>query len=125
MATQGTSTLAELGRSVTRPRPRCVGAWPIVLALRHPPPAAQSSQTSPFPQIFFLDPMAAPSQVSVAQLADQLAAGFAALSGEYQLLLGQQRQLEDKLSFAKQQVRGLFSYVPQHSRDDPFLALDL
>ena len=40
----------------------------------------------------------------VAQLADQLAEGFAALSDEYQVLFDQQRQLESKLSWAKQQV---------------------
>lgn len=40
----------------------------------------------------------------VAQLADQLAAGFTALSGEYQALFDQQKQLEYKLSWAKQQV---------------------
>lgn len=40
----------------------------------------------------------------VAQLADQLAEGFTALSGEYQALFDQQKQLESKLSWAKQQV---------------------
>jgi hypothetical protein len=40
----------------------------------------------------------------VAQLADQLAQGFAALSDEYQVLFDRQRQLESKLSWAKQQV---------------------
>jgi len=40
----------------------------------------------------------------VTQLADQLAEGFTALSGEYQALFDQQRQLECKLSWAKQQV---------------------
>ena len=38
------------------------------------------------------------------QLADQLAEGFTALSGEYQALFDQQKQLECKLSWAKQQV---------------------
>jgi hypothetical protein len=41
---------------------------------------------------------------SVAQLAQQLSEGFAALSGEYQVLLDHQKQLESKLSWAKQQV---------------------
>ncbi|KAJ4984626.1 hypothetical protein SVAN01_09882 [Stagonosporopsis vannaccii] len=40
----------------------------------------------------------------VTQLADQLADGFTALSGEYQALFDQQRQLEYKLSWAKQQL---------------------
>lgn len=38
------------------------------------------------------------------QLAEQVAEGFAALSGEYQILFDQQKQLESKLSWAKQQV---------------------
>jgi hypothetical protein len=40
----------------------------------------------------------------VVQLAEQVAEGFAALSGEYQILFDQQKQLESKLSWAKQQV---------------------
>lgn len=40
----------------------------------------------------------------VVQLAEQVAEGFAALSGEYQALFDQQKQLESKLSWAKQQV---------------------
>lgn len=40
----------------------------------------------------------------VLHLADQIAEGFAALSGEYQVLLDQQKQLESKLSWVKQQV---------------------
>jgi hypothetical protein len=40
----------------------------------------------------------------VVQLADQLAEGFTALTGEYQALFDQQKQLESKLSWAKQQV---------------------
>ncbi|KAF3040512.1 hypothetical protein E8E12_007477 [Didymella heteroderae] len=43
----------------------------------------------------------------VAQLADQLAEGFTALSGEYQALFDQQKQLESKLSWAKQQYLDL------------------
>jgi hypothetical protein len=38
------------------------------------------------------------------QLAEQVAEGFAALSGEYQVLFDQQKLLESKLSWAKQQV---------------------
>lgn len=48
--------------------------------------------------------MASQSQAPVDQLAQQLSDGFAALSGEYQLLFEQQKQLESKLSWAKQQV---------------------
>jgi hypothetical protein len=48
--------------------------------------------------------MAGESEASVVQLAQQLCDGFAALSGEYQVLFDQQRQLESKLSWAKQQV---------------------
>ena len=47
----------------------------------------------------------------VAQLADQLAEGFAALSDEYQVLFDQQRQLESKLSWAKQQVSQASSLI--------------
>ncbi|KAK7183617.1 hypothetical protein DPSP01_010452 [Paraphaeosphaeria sporulosa] len=43
----------------------------------------------------------------VQQLAERLSEGFEALSGEYQLLLAQQRQLESKLSWAKQQYLDL------------------
>ena len=52
------------------------------------------------------------AQKDVVQLAEQVAEGFAALSGEYQILFDQQKQLESKLSWAKQQVscdRLLFS----------------
>lgn len=48
--------------------------------------------------------MAEEAQDNVVQLAEQLAEGFAALSGEYQALFDQQKQLESKLSWAKQQV---------------------
>jgi hypothetical protein len=50
----------------------------------------------------------------VAQLADQLAEGFTALSGEYQALFDQHKQLESKLSWAKQQVSHteIFSHAP-------------
>jgi hypothetical protein len=50
------------------------------------------------------DIMAAEAQRDVVQLAEQVAEGFAALSGEYQILFDQQKQLESKLSWAKQQV---------------------
>jgi hypothetical protein len=57
-------------------------------------------------------------------LAAVLSEGFAALSDEYHLLSDQQRQLESKLSFAKQQV--CTSFIPSLL---PFmmntLALDL
>jgi hypothetical protein len=52
--------------------------------------------------------MADMSHTSVQQLAEQLAEGFVALSGEYQTLFEQQRQLESKLSWAKQQVCASF-----------------
>lgn len=48
--------------------------------------------------------MAEEAQDNAVELAAQLAEGFAALSGEYQTLFDQQRQLESKLSWAKQQV---------------------
>jgi hypothetical protein len=48
--------------------------------------------------------MATGAQKDVVQLAEQVAEGFAALSGEYQILFDQQKQLESKLSWAKQQV---------------------
>lgn len=48
--------------------------------------------------------MADEAQKNVVQLAEQVAEGFAALSGEYQILFDQQKQLESKLSWAKQQV---------------------
>ena len=50
--------------------------------------------------------------LSVHQLAEELSEGFAALSGEYQLLFDQQRQLETKLTWAKQQVRTSWDAVP-------------
>ena len=48
--------------------------------------------------------MAIEPQSSAAQLADQLSDGFAALSEEYQVLIDQHRELENKFSSAKQQV---------------------
>lgn len=49
--------------------------------------------------------MAEEAQHNVTVLADQLIEGFAALSGQYQALLHQHRQVESKLLWAKQQVR--------------------
>ncbi|KAH3918813.1 hypothetical protein HBI56_023440 [Parastagonospora nodorum] len=51
--------------------------------------------------------MADEAQKNVVQLAEQVAEGFAALSGEYQILFDQQKQLESKLSWAKQQYLDL------------------
>jgi hypothetical protein len=48
--------------------------------------------------------MAEEPQKDVMQLAEQVAEGFASLSEEYQILFDQQKQLESKLSWAKQQV---------------------
>jgi hypothetical protein len=48
--------------------------------------------------------MAGQSEAAVVDLAQQLCDGFTALSGEYQVLFDQHRQLESKLSWAKQQV---------------------
>lgn len=55
--------------------------------------------------------MAADAQPSVFQLAEQLSEGFAALSGEYQILFDQQQQLESKLAWTKQQVRMHFDSI--------------
>jgi hypothetical protein len=54
--------------------------------------------------------MATEAQRDVVQLAEQVAEGFAALSGEYQILFDQQKQLESKLSLAKQQVSHTISF---------------
>ena len=51
--------------------------------------------------------MADDAQRDVVHLAEQVAVGFAALSGEYQILFDQQKQLESKLSWAKQQVSNI------------------
>ncbi|KAL1801389.1 hypothetical protein ACET3X_001731 [Alternaria dauci] len=51
--------------------------------------------------------MAEEAQNNVTELAEQLVEGFAALSGEYQVLFDQQKQLESKLSWAKQQYLDL------------------
>jgi hypothetical protein len=62
--------------------------------------------------------MADETQTVALQLAEQLSAGFAALSGEYQTLFEQQRQLESKLSWAKQQVSTSHVLFIQHSSYD-------
>ncbi|KAF1845457.1 uncharacterized protein K460DRAFT_366336 [Cucurbitaria berberidis CBS 394.84] len=51
--------------------------------------------------------MAEVAQSNVVELAEQLAEGFAALSGEYEAFFHQQKQLESKLSWAKQQYLDL------------------
>lgn len=58
-------------------------------------------------------------------LVQQLADGFAALSGEYQALSDHQKQLESKLSWAKQQVRCIISYFVLSCFVMIHLALDL
>lgn len=70
--------------------------------------------------------MAESSHSSVLQLAEHLSAGFLALSGEYQILFDQQRQLESRLVWAKQQVcqASLLSYTTACRMMNP-LALDL
>ena len=70
--------------------------------------------------------MTSRSPDALLQLAERLSEGFEALSEEYQLLLSQQRQLDSKLSWAKQQVclalffHSLYSYLMKN-----LLALDL
>ncbi|KAH7092992.1 hypothetical protein FB567DRAFT_160762 [Paraphoma chrysanthemicola] len=59
--------------------------------------------------------MAEEAQRSVVQLAEQVAEGFAALSGEYQILFDQQKQLESKLSWAKQQYLDLLKRFTPNS----------
>ena len=56
--------------------------------------------------------MAEEAHNNVAELAEQLVEGFVALSGEYQALFDQQKQLESKLSWAKQQVRSHRAIFP-------------
>jgi hypothetical protein len=68
--------------------------------------------------------MADEAQKDVVHLAEQVAEGFAALSGEYQALFDQQKQLESKLSWAKQQVR-IHIYPPTSLLVMKNLALDL
>ncbi|KAJ4381869.1 hypothetical protein N0V86_003236 [Didymella sp. IMI 355093] len=60
----------------------------------------------------------------VAQLADQLAEGFTALSGEYQALFDQHKQLESKLSWAKQQYLDLLKrFTPSTLSQDHIVFL--
>lgn len=63
--------------------------------------------------------MAEDAQNNVVQLAEQLAEGFAALSGEYQDLFDQQKKLESRLSWAKQQVRGRQEHLHAPFHDEP------
>lgn len=72
--------------------------------------------------------MAEDTQPAVVELAKQLTDGFVALSGEYQLLFEQQRQLETKLSWAKQQVRTFSILLPsydEHFSSRPEVAMQL
>ncbi|KAF2749543.1 hypothetical protein M011DRAFT_398494 [Sporormia fimetaria CBS 119925] len=71
--------------------------------------------------------MADQTQASAEQLAQQVCAGFAALTGEYQLLFEQQKQLESKLSFAKQQYLDLLKrFTPSTlSQDHRFFLQEL
>ncbi|KAF2642608.1 hypothetical protein P280DRAFT_467935 [Massarina eburnea CBS 473.64] len=63
-------------------------------------------------------------QPSVQQLAESLSEGFAALSGEYQTLFEQQRQLECKLSWAKQQYLDLLKrFTPDTLSQDHIVFL--
>jgi hypothetical protein len=59
--------------------------------------------------------MAEGAAKDVVQLAEQVAEGFAALSGEYQILFDQQKQLESRLSWAKQQVSRNTSFLASPS----------
>jgi cell division septum initiation protein DivIVA len=61
------------------------------------------------------------------QLVDQLVKGYAALSVEIKLLDEQRRELENRLSWAKQQVRRscLFFVSSSFCYDEFSLALDL
>jgi hypothetical protein len=68
--------------------------------------------------------MAEEAHSNVAELAEQLGEGFAALSGEYQALFDQQKQLDSKLSWAKHQVCDDFFSIPLSSMMKN-LALDL
>ncbi|KAF2036708.1 hypothetical protein EK21DRAFT_106022 [Setomelanomma holmii] len=71
--------------------------------------------------------MAEEAPKDVVQLAEQVAEGFAALSGEYQILFDQQKQLESKLSWAKQQYLDLLKrFTPNTlSQDHLNFLLDL
>ncbi|ORY13081.1 hypothetical protein BCR34DRAFT_600199 [Clohesyomyces aquaticus] len=59
------------------------------------------------------------TQTSVIQLAEQLSEGFAALSGEYQILFDQHKLLESRLSWAKQQYLELLKrFTPETLAQD-------
>ncbi|KAL5118512.1 hypothetical protein ACEQ8H_003527 [Pleosporales sp. CAS-2024a] len=63
--------------------------------------------------------MAEEAQKNAVQLAEQVAEGFAALSGEYQILFDQHKQLESKLSRAKQQYLDLLKrFTPDSLSQD-------
>ncbi|KAL6708984.1 hypothetical protein ACN47E_002111 [Coniothyrium glycines] len=66
--------------------------------------------------------MANEAQNNLVQLADQLAEGFAALSGEYEALFDQQKQIESKLSWAKQQYLDLLKRVTPQTLSQDHLA---
>ncbi|OAL52254.1 hypothetical protein IQ07DRAFT_670617 [Pyrenochaeta sp. DS3sAY3a] len=66
--------------------------------------------------------MAEDAQNNVVQLAEQLAEGFAALSGEYQDLFDQQKKLESRLSWAKQQYLDLLKRFTPNSLSQDHLA---
>ncbi|KAJ4371563.1 hypothetical protein N0V83_004782 [Neocucurbitaria cava] len=68
------------------------------------------------------DLMAEAAQHNVVELAEQLAEGFAALSGEYEALFDQQKQLESKLSWAKQQYLDLLKRFTPASLSQDHLA---
>lgn len=61
----------------------------------------------------------------VETLVEQITTGFAALASEYSLLREEHRQLESKLSWAKQQVNRTRSSPSQLFRDEHRLALEL
>ncbi|KAH8730868.1 hypothetical protein GQ44DRAFT_768037 [Phaeosphaeriaceae sp. PMI808] len=63
--------------------------------------------------------MADEAQKDAVQLAEQVAEGFAALSGEYQLLFDQHKQLESKLSWVKQEYLDLLKrFTPSSLSQD-------
>jgi hypothetical protein len=57
--------------------------------------------------------MADEAHKDAVQLAEQVAEGFAVLSAEYRTLFDRQRELESKLSWAKQQVCSHQQSFPQ------------
>jgi len=66
--------------------------------------------------------MAEHAHGNMAQLANQLAQGFAALSDEYQVLMDQHQQLESKLSWAKQQYLDLLKRLTPSTLSPDHLA---